>query len=146
SPRLRLDTTGLMPVDAKSALDLEMNYMLDGGKLDWDIAGVVVHESGDGKTYVAAYRQPKPGEGAARDRRDRWEQMRKREGRFNGKPGHDENFTDFGIRTVAVADPAVKSAEPQTMYEIVYSTDRSLLPRDLEDMRDRVAGAVKVTE
>ena len=146
SPRLRLDTGGLMTVDARSTLDLEMAYMLDAGRLDWDVAGVIVHQDRDKKTFVAAYRQPKPGEDAAKDRRERWEHMNKRDGEFNGKPGHDDNFTDFWVRTVAVADGGAKSPEPRPMYEIVYSTDRSLLPRELEDLRDRLAGAVKVTE
>jgi hypothetical protein len=146
SPRLRLDTTGLISVDDKSSLDVQMAYILDGAGLVWDVAGLVVHQDRDRNTLVAAYRQPKPGEDASKERRDRWDHMSKREAEFNGRPGHDENFTDFWIRTVAAADPAAKSPQPRPLYEIVYSTDRSLLPREMEDMRDRLAGAVKITE
>jgi hypothetical protein len=146
SPRLHLDTSGLMTVDAKSALDLEMNYMMDGDKLDWDVAGVVVHQDRDKKTFLAAYRQPKPGEDAAKDRRERWEKMSKREAEFSGRPGHDDNFTDFWVRTVAVAPAPGRAGVSGPMYEIVYNTDRSLMPRDMEDLRDRLAGAVKVIE
>jgi len=146
SPRLHLDTSGLMTVDARSALDLEMNYMMDSDKLDWDVAGVVVHQDRDRKTFLAAYRQPKPGDDAAKDRRERWDKMSKREAEFSGKPGHDDNFTDFWVRTVAVAATPGRSGVARPMYEVVYNTDRSLLPREMEDLRDRLAGAVKVTE
>src|SRR5262249_49765862 len=124
SPRLRLDTSGLMSVDGKTSLDLEMTYIMDGGRLGWGGPRVVVHQDRDRGTYVAAYRQAKPADDASKERRDRWEHMSKRDAEFNGRPGHDDNFTDFWIRTVAVADPAVKATEPPPMYEIVYSTDR----------------------
>ncbi|HEX4388471.1 MAG TPA: hypothetical protein VH109_07580 [Steroidobacteraceae bacterium] len=40
----------------------------------------------------------------------------------------------------------MKSPEPRPLYEIVYRTDRSLLPREMESMRERLVGAVRITE
>jgi len=146
SPRLRLDTSDLMPVDARSPLELEMAYMLDGERLDWDVGGVVVHQDRDAKTFVAAYRQPKPAGDAPRERRERWEHMSRRDAEFSGTPGHDDDFTDFWIRTVAAAGAAGSGADARPLYEVVYNTDRSLPPRELQELRAHLAGAVRVTE
>lgn len=144
SPRLKLDSTGLMTIGAQSSLDLEMNYMMDRGKLTWDVAGVVLHPDRDKKTFIAAYRQPKPADDAAKERRERWEHMSRRDGEFAGNLQHDDQLTDFWIRTVAVGDGTVDATRP--LYEVVYNTDRSLLPREMEDIRSRLATSFKITE
>jgi hypothetical protein len=144
SPRLKLDSTGLMTIGAQSSLDLEMNYMMDHGKLTWDVAGVVLHPDRDKKTFIAAYRQPKPADDAAKERRERWEHMSRRDGEFAGNLQHDDQLTDFWIRTVAVGDGTVDATRP--LYEVVYNTDRSLLPREMEDIRSKLATSFKITE
>jgi hypothetical protein len=32
------------------------------------------------------------------------------------------------------------------LYEIVYNTDRTLLPRETEDLRSKLSGSFKITE
>lgn len=146
SPRLDLDSSGLVTVGAQSSLDLEMNYMMDNGALSWDIAGIVLRPDRDKKTFLAAYRQPKPADDAAKERRERWEHMSKRDGEFAGKLQHDDQLTDFWIRTVAAGSGAAPDVATRPLYEVVYNTDRSLLPREMEAIRDRLATGFRVTE
>jgi hypothetical protein len=144
SPRLRLDSTGLMMIGAQSSLDLEMNYMMDHGKATWDVAGVVLRPDRDKKTFIAAYRQPKPADDAAKERRERWEHMSRRDGEFAGNLQHDDQLTDFWIRTVAAGDGTSDATRP--LYEVVYNTDRSLPAREMEDIRGKLATSFKITE
>jgi serine protease Do len=144
SPRLKLDSTGLMMIGAQSSLDLEMNYMIDHGKATWDVAGVVLRSDRDKKTFIAAFRQPKPADDAAKEPRDRWEHMSRRDGQFAGTVQHDDQLTDFWIRTVAAGEGASDAARP--LYEVVYNTDRSLPPREMEDIRGKLATSFKITE
>ena len=53
---------------------------------------------------MAAFRQPKPGEDAGKQLRDRWDHMLKQEEEFSGKLQHDNELTDYWIRTVAHGD------------------------------------------
>jgi len=72
SPRLQFDSTGVLTLGPQSVLDLRMTYMLDHGTLSWDVGGVEVDQDREGNTYLAAYRQPKPGADAGREMRERW--------------------------------------------------------------------------
>ena len=144
SARIRLDSSGVMTVSAQSTLDLQMAYMLDRDTLVWDIAGVKLTPDRDQKTFLAAYRQPKPGADAAKEWRDRWDHMNRRDGEFTGALQHDDNFTDFWVRTVA-DNPALQGAD-RPLYEVVYNTDRTLQPRQVEDIRGKLAASFKITE
>jgi serine protease Do len=148
SPRLRLDTTGIVSVGPQSTLDLQMNYILDRGTLSWDVGGVIVHEDRDKKTWIALYRQAQPAEDAGKERRERWQHMSQRDGDFAGIPGHDEQFNNYWVRTVAsgAAVPAKGSATTAPLYEVVYNTDNKVLPRQIEDIRANLARDLKVTE
>jgi serine protease Do len=140
SPRLQFDSAGALKVGARSSLDLLMAYMLDGDKLVWDVAGIVLHEDRDKKTFLGAYRQPKPAADAGKEERERWEHMSQHDRDFSGVPGHDNQMKSFWIRT-AVAGPS-----PAPLYELVYNTDSPLLPRDLEDIGVKLPKALRVTE
>ncbi|HWW20594.1 MAG TPA: hypothetical protein VNZ06_07295, partial [Steroidobacteraceae bacterium] len=144
SARLQLDTTGLVNLDAKSSLDLQMNYLVDRGKSQWDIAGVVLRPERGKKSHLALYRQSKPADDATKERRDRWEHMSQRNGEFAGTLQHDDSLTEFWIRTVAAGPGAAGGAGP--LYEVVYDTDRQLLPRDMEQIRARMPSSFKITE
>jgi hypothetical protein len=148
SPRLQLDSSGVLTVGAQSSLDLQMAYMLDAGKLVWDVGAVVVREDRDGKTYLGAYRQARPAEDAGKERRERWQQMTRRAGDFSGAAQHDDQYKSFWIRTVAAgAGPATGAdAARRPLYEIVYSTDSSVLPRQMEAIQAQLPKALRVTE
>ncbi|HEY8053037.1 MAG TPA: serine protease [Steroidobacteraceae bacterium] len=140
SPRLQFDSAGVLKPGTRSSLDLLMAYMLDADKLVWDVAGVVLHEDRDKKTFLGAYRQPKPTVDAGKEERERWEHMSQRDGDFSGVPGHDSQMKSFWIRTVAAG------AGPASLYELVYNTDSPLLPRDLEETGTKLPKALRVRE
>ena len=145
SPRLQFNSAGLATVSAQSSLDLRMTYMMDRGKITWDVGGLEFKPDRDKKSFIAAFRQPKPGEEAGKQVRDRWGHMTNRDGEFAGTVQHDNDLTDFWIRTVARGTgPVDDPLRPQ--YEIVYNVDRALLPRETEDMKGKLSGSFKITE
>ncbi len=146
SPRVQLDSSGVLNVGAQSSLELRMAYMLDHGTLAWDVGGVVVNQDRDGKTYLAAYRQPKPADDAGRAALTRWEQMSARRGDYNGTPGHDDQYKTFWIRTVAAGASLGGDAAARPLYEVVYNTNSSLLPRQMEDIQAKLPKDLRVTE
>jgi serine protease Do len=149
SPRLHLNSAGLVTVGAQTALDLQMAYMLDAGKAVWDVGAVVVRQERDKKTFLGAYRQPKPADDAGKERRERWEHMTRREGEFTGTPGHDDQYKSYWVRSV-VAGPSSPGANidavTRPLYEVVYSTDASVLPRQMADVQVKLPAALRVTE
>ena len=149
SPRLQLDSAGLMPLGARSSLNVQMTYMLDHGKLVWDIGGVALSQDRDKHTFVAAYRQPKPADDAGRELRERWEHMSRRDGEFAGTAQHDNEFKNFWVRTVAGSAPqqaGVADSGSRALYEIVYNTDNTILPRQFDDIQSKLARDLKITE
>jgi serine protease Do len=146
SPQLQLDTNGVLTVGPKSSLELRMAYMMDHGGLTWGVGGVSINQDRDGKTYLAVLRQPKPGEDAGKEARERWEHMSKRDGDFSGAPGHDDQYKTFWIRTVAGGEQPSDTAVSHPLYEVVYNTDRSVLPRDMEDIQAKLIKYLRVTE
>jgi serine protease Do len=149
SPRLQLDSGGLLPLGPQSALDLQMAYMIDHGQLSWDVGGIVLSQDRDRKTWVAAYRQSEPGDDAGKEARERWDHMRKGDGDFTGTAQHDDQYKTFWIRTVASAQepPRAGAAHaPRPLYELVYNTDNPLLPRQMEDIRGTLTKSFRITE
>jgi serine protease Do len=146
SPRLQLDSSGVVTVGAHSSLDLQMAYMLDQGKLVWDVGAVVVREDRDKNTYLGAYRQSKPADDAGRERRERWEHMSHRDGDFTGTAQHDDRLKSFWIRTVAQGTSAASGSETRPLYELVYSIEGSVLPHQMEDIQARLPKVLHVAE
>ena len=148
SPRLHLDTAGVIEVGADSSLDLQMTYMLDHDTLSWDVGGVVVRQDRDRKTWFAVYRQPQPTADAGKERRERWEHMTRRDGDFSGVAQHDDEHSGFWIRTVASGGkPATGGEHPGgPLYEVVYNTDSKLPPRQLADIQANLARDLRIME
>jgi len=146
SPRLQLDTSGVLDVSTESSLELRMTYMMDHGNLTWDVGGEVVNQDRDGKTDLAAYRQPKPGEDAGKEARERWEHMSKRDADYSGTPGHDDQYQTFWIRTVASGGHPADDAQSRPLYEIVFNTNIKVLPRQMEDIQGKLTKELRVAE
>jgi serine protease Do len=149
SPRLQLDTAGLLPLGAQSMLDLQMAYMMDHGTLIWDVGGIVLSQDRERKTWLGAYRQAQPADDAGKEARERWEHMSRRDGDFTGIAQHDDQYKTFWIRTVAAPEkPGSAGANPavQPLYELVYNTDNQLLPRRMEDIRGTLAKSFRIME
>jgi hypothetical protein len=70
--------------------------------------------------------------------------MSRRDGEFAGNLQHDDQLTDFWIRTVAAGDGTSDATRP--LYEVVYNTDRSLPAREMEDIRGKLTTSFKITE
>jgi serine protease Do len=146
SPRLQFDSAGMVTLGPQSSLDLRMTYMMDHGKITWDVGGIELKPDRDKKTYIAAYRQPKPGEDADKKIRDRWDHMSKGDGEFAGSVQHDNDLTDFWIRTAVRGQGAIADDPLRPQYEVVYNIDRALLPRETEDIKGKLSGSFKITE
>ena len=146
SPRLQFDSAGLGTISAQTSLDLRMTYMMDHGKVTWDVGGIELKPDRDKKSFIAAFRQPKPGEDAGKPVRDRWDHMTRHDGEFAGTVQHDNDLTEFWIRTVARGTGPVADDPLRPQYELVYSVDRALLPRETEDIKGRLSGSLKIIE
>jgi serine protease Do len=146
SARLHFDSTGIATLTEQSSLDMRMAYMMDHGQIRWDVAGLVLKPDRDKKSFVAAYRQPKPGEEAGKDLRERWDHMSRQEGEFTGSLQHNNDLTDYWIRTVGRGDGYLESDPTRPQYEIVYNIDRALLPAESDQIKGKLAGSFKVTE
>ncbi len=141
SARVTLDSTGLVTPAPQTSLELQMNYIVEHGVASWDVAGIILRPDRDRKTYLGAYRQARPAADSAKERRDRWDHMTRHDGEFAGTLQHDDQLTDFWVRTVAGG-----GANAAALYELVYNTDHSLQASEAEDMRVRLTGALKITE
>jgi hypothetical protein len=149
SPRLHLNTAGVIAVGADSSLDLQMTYMMDRGALTWDVGGVVVRQDRERRTWFAVYRQPQPAADAGKERRERWEHMTRHDGDFSGVAQHDDEHAGFWIRTVAGgAKPSGAASERAAgpLYEVVYNTDSKLPPRQLEDIQAKLTRDLRIME
>ena len=146
SPRLQFDSAGVAAISAQTSLDLRMTYMMDKGKISWDVGGIELKPDRDKKTFIAAFRQAKPGETAGKQVRDRWDHMTRRDGEFAGTVQHDNDLTDFWIRTVVRGEGPVPDDPTRPQYEVVYNIDRALLPHETEDIKGKLSGSFKITE
>lgn len=149
SPRLHFDTAGVISITAQSSLDMQMTYMLDHGQLDWDVGGVMVRQDRDKQTWFAVYRQSKPADDAGKERRERWEHMSRHDGEFAGLAGHDDQYANYWVRTVAGREKSPSGgtdADSRPLYEVVFNTDSSMLPLQLEGIRGTLTKSLRVTE
>jgi serine protease Do len=146
SPRLQFDSAGLGSIGPQTSLDLRMTYMMDHGKVAWDVGGIELKPDRDKKSFIAAFRQPKPGDDAGKPVRDRWDHMTRRDGEFAGNVQHDNDLTEFWIRTVVRGTGPVADDPLRAQYELVYNVDRALLPRETEDIKGKLSGSFKIIE
>jgi serine protease Do len=140
TPRLRLDSAGLVHLDDQSLLDLQMHYILEGDQLSWDAAGVMLRPDPSHKGYLGLYRQARPDAQASPERQQRWQHMNERTGEFSGTLQQDDAHSEFWLRTV------VHGARAAPLYEVVYATERPVTPQELEQVRARLSGSIKISE
>lgn len=150
SPRLRVSVPAdMMQLTDSSAVTLDMLYGVDGGKLAWDVGALRLHKDDSGATYVAAFRQPRPAKDAGKELLQRWDQMSRGEGEFDGTLGHDSEFSVFWVRSSASRPLAgIVGIDPaaSVLYELTYRTNEKLLPRDLEYRRAKLRDNFQVLE
>jgi serine protease Do len=150
SPRFDFDlpAAALKTAD-ESPIQMQMTFGEAAGKPTWEIGAVYVNKDDDGKTFVGAVRQPKPGKDAGKEATGRWEDMLGGKGDFSGVRGHDSDYKKTWRRS-AVNSLTKPAAPPdptsQVLYEIVSMLGDSKLPRDVDDIHDRLLENLRVKE
>jgi serine protease Do len=136
-----------LAVDDTAMMQLLMSYSLHGGNLIWDIGAVYVSKDEDDTRYVGFIRQPKPPEAAGKEINDRWREMLSTTGAFVATRGYDADGKKFWRRVAIGANHRPGSTvDPQAtfLYEVVTGIDDARLPREIDDMQDRLLENVRV--
>jgi serine protease Do len=150
SPRLTLQMPkDLIENSADSELELHMAYMLDGGKLVWDVGGLYLYKDQNRHTEMGVERHVKPADDSAKDLLETWNRMNARGPGFDGIAGHDDGFRNYWIHD-AVSAPSSKSPgiDPgaAVLYDVYYNTDANVYPRNMEDIERRLVQATHILE
>jgi hypothetical protein len=133
----------------RSRLLLRMTFLQDKERLIWDVGGIGISEDEQPNNYVMATRQPKPYADADKEATQRWDRLRSRRPPFNSLPMPDTDRKSFWIATViGTQRGTANDPEPtaSVLYEITYSTEADLLPRDLEERQRQVLRGARVLE
>lgn len=150
SPRLALKLPAdIVETSPGSELVLHMAYMLDQGKLNWDVGGLYVYKDSSHHTYVGLERHTKPTDDSDSALTDEWNQLRDRSSNYNGIAAHDEEFRNYWIHNVASApSPDSPGVDPSAnvLYDVFYDTDARAYPNDLEERAHRLLQATRVLE
>jgi hypothetical protein len=60
---------------------------------------------------------------------------------------HDDQYANYWLRLVVAGDRSGGTdAGSRPLYEVVYNTEISILPRQLDDVRDALGKQLKVME
>ena len=139
SPTLefQVPASALAVTDA-STFDLRPTYVLQGERLDWQVAGLRLSQDAARKTSFSLTRAFPPPASASPDQFANWTATQQRSGRYSGSAQRDNDFDSFWVRT------AVGGGETAT-YELLYQTNRQLVPRELEEIRDQLLRGIRVT-
>jgi len=134
---------------AASELTVDMTYILENGKLSWDIGALYLYKDLDEHTYAGLRRQAKPTDETAHEQLDIWEQMRTHGPGFNRVAGHDSDFKNYWIHdslsAPLAAGPGLDPAAT-VLYDVFYSTTASAYPQDLEDAERRLIHGTHILE
>ena len=149
SPRLTLQIPKeLMQTSAESELELHMAYMLNSGKLVWDVGALYLYKDQSRQTYLGLERNGKPADDSTKDILDKWTHMSSRGPGFNGVAGHDQEFKQYWIHEALSASWNYPGVDPSAgvLYDVFYGTEASAYPRDLEDSERRLVQATRILE
>ena len=151
SRRLELDVPpGVLEVNDKSVLRLQMAHGLESGMPTWGIGAVYVNASEkDDTNYFGLIRQPKPPEAAGEDLAKRWSEMLESKGAFSPERGHDADYKKLwrraaigpGYRPGATVDP-----KASVLYEVVSVVNDAKAPKRIDDMQDLLLENVRLKE
>jgi S1-C subfamily serine protease len=133
----------------RSSLALRMTFLLDKDQLVWDVGGIGVSEDEQESNFVMAVRHSKPLAGTDKEIEQRWDRLRSRRAPFNNLPMPDPDRKSFWITTsIGAQHGATNEPEPSAavLYELTYSTEADMLPRDLEERQRLVLRGARVLE
>jgi serine protease Do len=140
---------GALAMGEHSRLTLRTAFFIDKEKLAWDVGGLGISEDEQENTFVMATRQAKPPADADKEVEQRWDRLRSRRSPFNSLPMPDPDRKSFWIATAIGAQRGTTNepdANSSVLYEITYSTEADLLPRDLEERQRLVLRGSRVLE
>jgi hypothetical protein len=148
SARFDIDAPAdLLELKSDSPLQLRTAFIKDGDRLRLDVAGLFLQEKRDGETYVGIFRQAKPGNEAGKPLRDRWDHMLKLDDEFSSSRGFDRDMHKFWKRTAVAARPAAKdTSEANVMYEVICGREGQLVPREIDEMQERLLRGLRIKE
>ncbi|HEU4604025.1 MAG TPA: S1C family serine protease, partial [Steroidobacteraceae bacterium] len=148
SARFDLDAPAeLLALKSDSPLQVRTAFMKDGERLRLDVAGLFLQEKREGESYVGVFRQPKPGNEAGKALLDRWDHMLKLDEEFDSARGFDRDMHKFWKRTAVSARPIDKDAdEAKVMYEVICGREGQLVPREIDEMQERLLRGLRVKE
>jgi hypothetical protein len=133
-----VSTKAISLTDA-AILDLRTTFVLLRDKLSWQIGGLRLSQDASRKTFLAVNRQLPPPESSDPEKIANWNAMQQRSGKYSGTPQHDNEFSEYWMRTT-VGDSTAG------LYEVLYRTDRQLLPRQMDEISDDLLRGIRVTE
>jgi len=150
SPRFSLAIPpSALAMGEHSRLALRMTFLLDNDKLVWDVGGVGISEDEQENNFVMALRQSKPATDAEKEIEQHWDRLRTRRAPFNSLPMPDPDRKSFWIATAIGAQHGATNepeANAAVLYEVTYSTEADLLPRDLEERQRLILRGARVLE
>jgi hypothetical protein len=151
SPRLDFDVpAGAFKITDESSAQVQMTFGESAGKATWEIGAVYITRDDDSKpTYVGAVRQPKPGKDAGKDAADRWDHMLTAKEEFADERGYDSEYKKTWRRTaVNETSRGVTGVDPASavLYEIISVVGNTKLPREVDDIHERLMENVRVKE
>lgn len=148
STRFDLDAAPeLLALRPESPLQLRTAFIKDGDRLRLDVAGLFLQEKRKGETYVGVFRQAKPGKEAGKELLDRWEHMLKLDDEFDSNRGFDRDMHKFWKRTAVAARPSGKDpSEAKVMYEVICGREGQLVPREIDEMQERLLRGLRIKE
>jgi serine protease Do len=151
SPRLDFDVPpGALKLSDKSTAQLQMTFGENAGNATWEIGAVYVTQDEQEKpTYVGAVRQPKPAKDAGKEAADRWNHMLTGKEEFSDERGYDSEYKKTWRRTaVNQTSQGATGMDPASnvAYEIISVVTNTSLPREVDDMHERMLENVRVKE
>lgn len=150
SPRLTLQVPeDLVAGWTDGGLELHSALIADGDQAAWDVGGIYLYKDKLRHTFISVVRHAKPGDDSVKEQMETWNEMQARGPGFRSVAGHDGEFRSYWIHDALSApllsgpgiDPAAR-----VLYDVAFSTESSVLPRDLETTEHRLLQATHVLE
>jgi hypothetical protein len=150
TPRLSLQIPlALAGFSAGSELTVDMTYLMEGGKLNWDIGALYLYKDLGEQTYIGLRRHVRPTDESAHELLTTWDEMRAHGRGFNRLAGHDGDFKSYWIHD-SVSAPMVTGPgldpEAKVLYDVFYNTTTSSYPQDLEETERQLIHGTHILE
>ena len=136
----------LMKLDARSELLMNMNFLIDGGKVAWDATGAWWYRDTREEVFVGLWRQPRPPATAPAEIRDRFEDIRARRSPYDGAPVRARS--DAVDVSMSLQAPGAKPgmASSDLVYGLMLRVDGHPTPEQIASDQTQVLLATHILE